>query len=628
VANRVRTGACRLVLAAAMLGVPLSAARAQSVEELRQLSIEQLANLNITSVSRRPEPLSEAPASVYVITHDDIHRSAAVTLPELLRLAPNLEVARQDGPNYAVSARGFNSASASNKLLVMVDGRSVYSPLHSGVFWDQLQVPLDDIDRIEVISGPGGTLWGANAVNGVINVITKNSADTQGVLVNLKAGPVDQNGLVQYGGRFGEHGTYRAYGMGFGVGHTDLPGGHSANDDWHGAQAGFRSDWLSGPDNVTVEGDYYRNNSMPNTRQLGGDLLGHWSHAFTDGSRLDVQTSFDRQSQSTTGISDSYDSYDLQAQHTFGIGRHLVVWGGEFRVAVDQFINRLNTFTLVPPSRNLSIGDAFLQDTITLTDALKLTIGTKLEYSSYVGFDYLPSIRLGWRVSDTHFVWAAVSRAVRTPSRIDRDLQAPGFLLRAPNFESEKLIAYELGYRGRPTPDTSISVSLYWNEYSDLRTVNLVSSPPPLLRLGNAAEGHAYGIEAWGDWRVLPWWRLRAGINLLHKDLHTKPGATDTSNGASEGDDPGYQVSLRSSMDLPHNIALDIGVRAVDRLPRLGISSYIEGDARIAWQVTPALELSLAGYNLFGARHAETVTLPALAVAARRSVYLGLRWTY
>ncbi|MGA3398443.1 MAG: TonB-dependent receptor [Acetobacteraceae bacterium] len=612
---------------AIVCALPFRAAQAQSVEDLQTMSIDQLANLSVTSVSRRPEQLSDAAAAIYVITAEDIRRSGYVRLADVLRLAPNLEVAQQSGQIYAISARGFNSEVDANKLLVMVDGRSIYSPIHSETFWDQLQVPLDDIERIEVISGPGGTQWGANAVNGVINIITKKSSDTQGGLVDAKIGPVDQNGLVQYGGKLGADGTYRVYGQGLGVGPSVHPGGASADDGWHGGQTGFRTDWQGDVDTIMVEGDFYRNNdAADNGRQYGGDLVARWNHKLNDGSNVAVQTSYDQEQRYVIGGSDYDANYDLQAQHTFTAGRNLIVWGGEFQATEDKLVESSPVAQFVPGSRLIDIGDVFGQDTIALTETLKLTLGTKLQYSSYTGFDYLPSIRLGWKLSDTNFLWAAISRAVRTPSRLDRDLEEPHFLALAPDFESEKLVAYEVGYRGQPTPQSSVSVSLYWNQYSDLRTVDYIPNSATPYQLGNDEAGNTYGIEAWGDWRLLPWWKLSAGVNLMHKDLHIVPGVV--ARDYSSGDDPGYQFSFRSSMDLAHNVEFDFGIQVVDRLPDPTVEGYIQANARIAWHVTPAIELSLSGNNLLAAYHVETVEPGVAPLEIQRSIYLGLRWKY
>lgn len=613
-------------MAFVLLAATAGLARAQTLQQLQSLSLEQLGNIDVTSVLRRPEPLSEAAASIYVITADDIRRSGAISLPEVLRLAPNLDIAQVTAQSYAISARGFNAPTASNKILVLIDGRPIYAPVFSGIYWDQQQVPLDTIERIEVISGPGGTEWGANAMNGVINIITKSSADTQGGLIDLKGGTQDQNGFVQYGGKFGEHGTFRVYGQGFGVGSTDVQGGGSAGDQWHGGQAGFRTDWQLGRDQVMSEGDFYRNNNALDGRQYGGDLLGRWNHHFDNDSDLQVQTSYDRQYRVMPGYSDWYDSFDGQVQDTFNLRRNVVVVGGEYRLMTDDLVNNANAFALIPAEKTVGVGDAFAQDTFAILPNLKLTFGTKVEDSTYSGADLLPSVRIGWSVSPSTFLWAAVSRAVRTPSRLDRELTAPVILAPALSFQSEKVIAYEIGYRGRPTTDTSLSVSLYYNSYSDLRTTGLSTTPGFLYQLQNGEVGTTYGVEAWGTWRVLSWWRLSAGVNLAHKELHLKPGFIDIADNESQGFDPGYQLSARSSMDLPHNLEFDFGVRGVGALTNAPIGAYVEGDVRLGWHATERLEVSLVGMNLFSADHAETVNPGSPVYLIRRSIYLGLRW--
>jgi iron complex outermembrane receptor protein len=612
-----------------LLAWAATAAEPPSVDDLRQLSLEQLGDLDVVSVSKRPEPLSQAPAAVYVITNDDIRRSGATTLAEALRLAPNLEVAQINAESYAISARGFNSYGAANKLQVLIDGRTVYSPLHAGVFWDEQQVMLADVDRIEVISGPGGTLWGANAVDGVINVITKSSAETQGGLLDLAAGNQQQRGAGRWGGRMGEHGTYRVYGMGFGIGSTAVHGGGSANDSWHGGQAGFRTDWQHDADRVTVQGDYYRNNIDVDGTMTGGNVLGRWDRQLGNGSSLEVQSFYDRAERNATGLTDQLETYDLQVQNTLTPGaRHELVWGGGYRVQRDRFVNRANAFVLTPVSRTIGLGNLFVQDTFAITPALKLTIGTKFEDSSFSGFEYMPNVRLGWAMSDASFLWAAVSRAVRTPSRIDRELNAPGILVESPAFRSEKLIAYELGYRGRPTAATSLSVSVYYNFYDDLRTTQYVSGNTWPAVLTNAMAGQTYGVESWGDWRVVPWWKLSAGVNAMHKALHLKDGAVDVNNRESAGDDPGWQWSVRSSMDFGSGVQFDIGLRAVDELLSPAIPGYLAADARLGWKVNEAVELSLAGFNVFGGLHGESFTSGAPYREVRRSVYLGMRWRF
>jgi iron complex outermembrane receptor protein len=631
--------ACAVAAVAAAPAAVRAAVETPSVEELRSLSIEELANVEITSVSRRPESLSQAPAAIYVITAEEIRRSGAVSLPEALRLAPNLEVARRNAQTYAISARGFNSLEASNKLLVLIDGRSIYSPLFSGVYWDQQQVMLADVERIEVISGPGGTLYGANAVNGVINVITKSARDTQGGLADLRAGPVDQLGAVRYGGAIGENGAYRAYAMGFGRGHSDLPGGVDARDGFHGKQTGFRTDWSAGKAGFTVQGDLYDHstdsggelfNNTPGGGQIfGGNLLGRWTQQLGGGSAFELQSYISRDLRFAPLVTEVDDTFDVQAQHTFGLGeRHEIVWGLGHRINRDKFINNANIFVFEPPIRTYHLSNVFLQDTYAVADNLKLTLGTKFEYNTFSGFEYLPSVRLAWQISDAHLLWSAVSRAVRTPSPLDRELVAPGIFAGGPDFRSEKLIAYEVGYRGRPSTDLTFSVSLYYNQYDDIRTTQLSPTGGLPLSFGNGLEGEGYGVEAWGEYRALPWWRLSPGVNVLHKNLGLKPGATDVSNRQSTGNDPAYQLSLRSTMDLPGGLELDLGVRAVDDLPNPAVPGYVAVDARLGWHVTDRIELSLSAFNLLDSRHAETGAASGPPRELRRTVYVGLRTSF
>jgi len=430
---------------AAWLGALLLAAghaESQSLRELSDLSLEELSQVEITSVSKRPEPLSLAPAAVYVITSDDIRRSGATTLPEALRLAPNLEVARVDAQTYNISSRGMNSVNASNKLLVLIDGRSIYTPFFSSVFWDQQSVMLADVERIEVISGPGGALWGSNAMNGVVNVITKSSADTQGGLVDAKLGDFVQRAAGRWGGHLGDSGTYRGYALGFGQGHTDVASGGSAMDDWRGTQAGFRADVSALASRFTMQGDIYDNLvDTPGGRRSGGNLLGRWNKRLGDTSSLSVQAYYDQQDRvvqaSTGGGSDErVRTFDIEAEHVFAIGRNQqFVWGAGQRSWQDRFVNTANVFVLQPESQTLSLTNVYGQDTIALSEALKVTIGSKFEYSSLSGWAVMPSVRAGFAADPKNFLWAAISRAVRSPSRLERDLSAPGIVNPSPDFE-------------------------------------------------------------------------------------------------------------------------------------------------------------------------------------------------
>lgn len=603
-----------------------SAASAPSVEDLRDFSIEDLANLEITSVSKRPEPVSHAPASIYVITSEDIRRSGAVTLPDVLRLAPNLEVARVNSGSYSISARGFNTFEASNKLLVLIDGRSVYTPLHAGVFWDQHQVMVEDIERIEVISGPGGTLWGANAFNGVINVITRHSRDTQGGLVAGQYGNMDQRGAMRYGGKLGENGSFRVYGQDLERGPMVRADGSKSFDSWDNEQGGFRIDWAKERHGFTVQGDVFDNSFDIGSRNRGKNLLMRWTNQLIGGSNLEVQAYYDTVDRTAVGINDALETYDIQAQHSLKLGdTHQVVWGGGFRVVNDEFFNSLNAFNLQPRSDTLRLGNVFAQDSIKLDRDLTLTLGTKLEHSSLSGLDYLPNARLAWQVTPSHMLWSAVSRAIRTPSRFDRDLTFPGFFGPSPDFESEKLVAYEVGYRGRPTTDTTLSATLFLHDYSDLRVLNL--QPSGLIDFGNKMEGTIYGLETWGDYRVLPWWRLSAGFTIMQKNLDLKPGALTAVLDQHAGNDPDHQFSLRSSMDLYTNVDFDVSLRSVDDLPNPRVPSYLELDVRLAWQVTEQLELSLSGFNLLDNRHPEIGAAPG-RLEVPRTVLAGARWRF
>jgi iron complex outermembrane receptor protein len=620
-----------LFIAVAMLAAHPAAS--QTLRELSDLSLEELSQVEITSVSKRPEPLSDAPAAVYVITSEDIRRSGATSLAEALRLAPNLEVARVDSQTYNISSRGMNSVNASNKLLVLIDGRSVYTPFFSSVFWDQQAVMLADVDRIEVVSGPGGTLYGSNAMNGVINVITKSSADTQGGLVDATLGDFVQRADGRWGGKLGNLGTIRGYALGFGQGHTDAASGASAMDDWRGTQAGFRADLSALGSAFTFQGDIYDNLvDAPGGRRSGGNLLGRWNKRLTNDSSLQVQAYYDQQDRivdaaSGGGSFERVRTFDVQAEHVVGLGRHQIVWGVGQRSWSDRFTNTANPFVLVPESQTLSLTNLFGQDTIALLDSLKLTLGTKLEYSTFSGWAVMPNARIGWRTDPKNFLWAAISRAVRSPSRLERDLTAPGIVNQSPDFQSEKLVAYEAGWRSQLRSNASFSMSLFYNDYDDLRT----TKPNPVTFLpvtfGNGWAGHTYGMDVWGSYSVFSWWRVDSGFELLRKRFHLKPGEVDIAGVQTVlGHDPRHQIFVRSYMDLLRDVELYIGLRQVASLSDVGVPSYFEADARVGWHVTPKLELSLAGLNLVHARHAEASAPPIQQIP--RSVYVGARWSF
>lgn len=610
------------------------AAPAQTVEDLSTLSIEELGSIKVTSISKRPEPLSDAAASVYVITAEDIRRSGATSLPEALRLAPNLEVARLNTAGYAVTARGFNSPESANKLQVMIDGRSVYSPVASTVFWEAVNVPLSEIERIEVVSGPGGTLWGANAVNGVVNVITRSAKDSQGGFAEIGAGSGERNGTLRYGVTAGGEGgnaqmALRGYLTGFDrrSSHAVTPGDRTT-DAFDGSQAGFRLDGTAagGAASYTLQGDLYRNHTdWLDTTLHGGNLLGRWTYKLNGGSSVQLQAYYDQQNRDYLVATDRLQTFDVQAQHNVALGtRHQLVWGGQYRVWRSAF-RSLVAFGFPDEDATISLGSLFAQDEVTLAPKLKLTVGMKAEYNSYSGFDLLPNLRLAWKLSDAHMLWTAVSRSVRTPSRIDRELSGAGILAPSPDFRSERLTAYEVGYRGQPTANSRVALSAFYNVYDDLRTTSLTNGGLPVM-LRNEMEGSTYGVEGWGSYGLTSWWTLHAGANWLHKSLRLKPGATDLSGFQAAGQDPAYQVQLRSRTNLTPDVEFDATLRRVGRVAVSNVPAYTEADLHLGWQVTPALDLSLFGRNLLHARHLEAYDPSNNAPRAiGRSIYARLR---
>ncbi len=619
-------GETMLMLIGVAAVLPLSVASAPDVGELSRLSIEELAQVEVTSVSRRPEELRSAPAAVYVISNEDIRRSGVLNLADALRLAPNIQVQQIDARTWAVSARGSNGYETSNKLLVLIDGRSVYTPLHAGVFWEMHELPLEDIERIEVISGPGGTLYGPNAVNGVVNVITKIAQDTKGGLVTAAYGNQQKEATIRYGGGIGEAGAYRVYLTGFDRDDLVTTTGADPNDGSSGFQAGFRTDFGSADSAFTLQGDVL--DTSHDIRAQDGDtahnILGRWNRRLSDSSAFQVQAYYDRFERRFLGVLDALTTYDLQAQHNWSSGPHDVVWGAGVRVTHDEFINRLNPFVLDPERRWLTVANVFAQDKFALRPDLALTLGVKLEKTSFTGTEVLPNARLAWQPSTDTLVWSAVSRAVRTPSRIDRQLVAPGILAPNDDFVSEKLTAFEAGYRAQPFTGTTLSISVFYNVYDDLRTTALSPAGGLPVRLENGLRGETYGVEAWGSYQLTGWWRLHAGVATLHKDFEVKPGRTDITNGASAGNDPDYSFKLRSQMEVTDNVNIDVTTRTVDDLEHQGIDGFTAVDARIAWRLTPGVEFAVSGFNLFDKRHAESFYQPPVKLV-RRSVVASTR---
>ena len=622
-------GAASLVALADL--VP-SALAQQPKPDLADLSLEELANFQITSVSRRAERLSDAAASIFAITGDDIRRSGATSLPEALRLAPNLQVARVDAQQYAISARGFNSTTA-NKLLVLIDGRTVYTPLFSGVFWDAQDVFLDDVERIEVISGPGATLWGANAVNGVINVTTRPASDTKGLLA-FAGGGNRENGIgVRYGTEI-SGGALRIYGKGFDRDNTVRANGTAVPDEWQNAQGGFRADWGTATHGFTLQGDAYRGTldqlAPGDVRISGANLLARWSRQLASGGQLQFQAYFDQTEREIPGtFTERLDTFDLEFQHSFRAGKgHYLTWGGGYRSARDRVTNSAGGLAFLPANVTQDWSNLFIQDEIELGERLRFTAGIKAARNPYTGWELLPSARLAWKPDPSQTVWTALSRAVRAPARLDRDLFLPGqppFLIAGgPDFRSEIANVLELGYRAQPSPRLSYSLTAFHAAYEHLRSLEPVGGGTFVI--GNKMKATTTGLEAWGNYQAAANWRLSAGAVFLDESRSFEAGSGDT-NAALAGNDPKRQFMLRSSLDLPGQQELDVMARYVSDLPNPPVPSYVAVDVRYAWRPLKELEISLTAQNLFDKRHPEFGTA-ATRSEIERGVFLKVKWSH
>jgi iron complex outermembrane receptor protein len=634
------------VLLALLACAPATAfAQSEPAPDLQSLSLDQLANVEVTGVSRRAEPLSRAPAAAYVITAEEIRRSGAGNLPEVLRLAPNLEVARMNGYAYTITARGFNSPESANKLLVLIDGRSVYSPLASTVFWENIDVPLADIARIEVVSGPGGTLYGANAVNGVINIITKNAADTQGGLLDARVGQTGgYKGMLRYGFAPWEGGAVRLYGqLGRNGGTEPFLSTDKTLTGFARSDGGFRFDQVLGAETFNLSGDIYANHTSQQAIEIarGEDLNGHWTHAFDSGSTLGAELVYDESVRTLPGTPqqrEQLQTYDMQIQHNTSLGwGDSFIWGGEYRQSKETYDSQ--GFFFLDPTTTISIGSAFAQDEIPLAPDLKLTAGLKLEDNSYSGLDPMPNVRLAWQVTESDMIWAAASGAVRTPSKIDRELEAPGILLPSPNFGSEKLTTYELGYRGEPLPRLALSASLFYNVYDDLRSDQGTPVTVVPIILLNGVKGESYGIDLWAKYGLTDWWRLTGGVSWLNRDFRSKPGFLDFAQGQSEGQDPATMAQIRSNINLLQDFEFDSALRGVGKVTQQSPNSpfpqfslvpgYIEADLRLGWHVTEKTELAFSVLNLLHDRHLEANDPSTYAPQyVPRSFVLNLRQSF
>lgn len=663
-------------LLCAALTVPTCAAadlQASGTRDLTQMSLEELMNEPVTSVSKKEQKLSQVAAAIFVINQEDIRRSGALNIPGLLRMVPGLDVAQINANTWAISARGFNHQ-FSDKLLVLIDGRAVYQPTSGGVNWDTQDVPLEDIERIEVIRGPGATVWGANAVNGVINVITFQAKDTQGALLTAGGGTLDKAfGTARYGGAIGEEVSYRVFTKYLDRSDlTDL-NGQNANDGWHLLHGGFRVDGTFTPkDSVTLQGDLYsgregaiiehiesiatsdNENVRRNADLAGGNVLGRWNHVVS--SRFDTTTQFyfDRYTRSGPESNEERNTIDFDYQQHLILGsRQDLVWGAGYRRSADRIGGTIDE-SFIPSARTLQLFSAFLQDEITLRpDRVFLTIGMKLEHNDYTGFEVEPSIRMAWTPTSRNTFWAAASQAARTPTRDDVSGEfniaafplpdgTPAVATIDGNYQekSEHLLATELGYRVQANTWISIDVATFFNQYRDLRSVEprlpfAVSGPVPYTEIpfvfGNLLHGTTEGIEASAHFKITDRWTLSPGLAWLKMHLRADSISLDTTTAANiEGSNPGRQAQLRSSLNLSHGFSWDTSIYFVDGLPAQQLPSYTRLDTRLSWRPAERVELSLVGQNLLKERHVESNDIGTSVTASqvRRSAYAKVSWRF
>ena len=631
---------------------------AASTGELKHMSVEELMDIQVTSVARHPEPLRQAAAAIQVITREDIRRSGASSIPEALRLAGSLLIARKTAHDWGISARGFNSSLA-NKLLVMIDGRTVYTPLYSGVFWDAQDYLLEDIERIEVINGPGGTLWGANAVNGVINIITRSAADSQGLYAEGGGGnQLRALAGARYGGMLNPDVSFRVYAKYFDRDEEVFPDGTGAADAWHRAQGGFRFDSdASRADTYSTHGDFYTGHEGLATggaaQTAGGNLVGRWSHVFTGDADFSLQSYYDRthlvlpimpfvlngiELAPAGNLHDDLSTYDIDFQHRFALGNHNhIVWGVGYRFSRDV-VENAPAIAFFPTTLDRNLFSAFVQDEIALAAQVALTIGSKLEHNDYTGFEVEPNVRLQWTWKASQTLWSAISRAARTPSRIDRDLAEPAppamlILKGGRDYGSEYVTAYELGYRGEISSRLTGSLSTYYNEYRDVRSISITPGTLIPLFFANNIAGHTDGFELNARYQVADFWFLQVGYDYLQESLHVRPGQFDLGNAQNETADPRHQAAIRSAMRLPAHLELDASLRWVAALrPQSGpvtdeVPRYFELDTRVGW-VLQRLELALVGQNLLHKQHAEYGRANPAREQIQRSVYAKISWRY
>ena len=677
-------------------------------DDFLDFSLEELISLDIpdvTSVSRKKQRLMDSAAAIYVITSEDILRSGVTSIPEALRMVPGMQVARLNGNTWSISTRGFNYIFA-NKLLVLIDGRTVYSPLFSGVNWDVQDTLMEDIDRIEVIRGPGAALWGANAVNGVINVITKKAADTQGSLISLGAGNEEKAfGAYRHGGEFGETGFYKVYVKTFERDGLAKADGSDANDDWKMKRVGFRTEWKPAADtDFMLLGDIYEGTTRPaltifkndepfagdkgmqtleNTSrdQRGGNLIAHWKKTVSDTEDYSLRAVIDDYQNFDYRVTEKRQSFDLEFQHYFQpIENHDLVWGLSFRrtwyqMSDMRYIIHRDENGQPKDSRQDNLYSLFAQDDITLNHQWNLSFSARYEHNEFTGKEFQPNAKLTWKVNDNRTLWASVSKAVKTPSVSETSVYTDNITFFETDFgipyaeprkvlaitdnrdlKSEKLTAFELGYREQFGSSFRLDVTGFYNRYSDIVAyVNQTSCPdrssiidgficpttrPNLYRLPstliNGIDATTYGLETVADWQVKDWWKLQLTYSWLQVDASpntsnpTLAYALKLNESLIEDLNAKQTASFRSSMNLSNQWYFDFWVRGMSNMKNAGVPGYTSMDIRLAKKINDNLELSLVAQNLFDKQRAEfTEMFSGLsATEIEESWYAQIRWSF
>lgn len=665
-----KRGTVTLLLA---LSLAISAPAQNPPQDLSKLSVEDLMNVEVTSVSKKEQKVSQTAAAIFVITQEDIRRSGAINIPDLLRMVPGVNVAQINSNIWAISVRGFNGE-FSNKLLVMLDGRIVYLPTFSGVFWDVLDVPLEDIERIEVIRGPGGATWGANAVDGVINIITSKASESHGGMVVAGVGDLDQGfGTIQYGGTAGSSTEYRVFVKYFNQ--YNLPGllGPNGGDGWHALRGGFRVDsTLSPKDDLAVTGDIYNSRTgdiggavdsitspavqaeFSESNTTGGYIQADWAHRQSERSDTSLQISFDRYRRNDA-LREARNTLDLDFSHHFLWGsRQDVVWGIGYRYSSSTTDGNL-FFSLKPPDLNTQLFSAFVQDEVTLIPhRLSLIAGAKLEHNYFTGFGVMPTLRATLALPNRQMVWAAISRSLRTPSQIDTasqltvngfvPLTGPPVLIRIvgnPTFQDEQEITYETGYRIQPYDRLSLDLTAYYNSYSQLQTsepqpsfLETDPAPPHIimpLKYENLMRGETHGVEAFATWKITSRWTLTPACAFEEIHLHLDPSSQDKmSVAADQGSTPRQWARVGSHLALIHALAWDASATFVGRLANPAVASYTRIDSQFTWHLREHLFASLVGQNLAQDHHIEFLNTGGTGFSnyMKRSGYVKLTWRF